>query len=92
MLSSAMSTAAETIRSARLRAGLTQRELAERLGTTQSAIARLEAADSNPTVSTLERVLDATGHRMFLAASRAGPGVDETLIAQRMRRSRPSND
>jgi transcriptional regulator with XRE-family HTH domain len=80
-----MLSAAEAIRNARVRAGLTQRELAERVGTTQSAIARLEASGSNPTVATLERVLDATDHRLVLASARKGPGVDETLIREQLR-------
>lgn len=80
-----MSSAAESIKNARTRAGISQRELAQRLGTTQSAIARLESARANPTVATLERVLDATGHRLVLAASRKQNGVDETLIARQLR-------
>lgn len=63
---------------------MTQAELAGRLGTTQSALARLESAGSNPTVMTLERVLEASGHRLVLAAARAERGVDDTLIADRL--------
>jgi transcriptional regulator with XRE-family HTH domain len=80
-------TASEAIRNARIRAGITQTELARRLGTTQSAVARLEAPNANPTVSTVERALEATGHRLLLAAARSEPGVDETLIANRLRLS-----
>jgi ribosome-binding protein aMBF1 (putative translation factor) len=36
--------------------GLSQRQLAERMGATQSAIARLKAGGSKPSISTLERV------------------------------------
>ncbi len=46
---------------ARLRSGLSQAQLAERLGTTQSAIARLETGQSTPKIETLcklARVLD----------------------------------
>ena len=46
----------DLIREARRRAGLTQRELAERLGTTQSAIARLERGGTEPSY---ERVVEA---------------------------------
>lgn len=56
------------IRDARHVAGFTQAELAERLGMTQSGIAKLERAGSNPTVATLDRVLRATGHRLQLLA------------------------
>lgn len=44
------------IREARRRAGLTQAELAERLDTTQSAIARIERGGTEPSY---ERVVDA---------------------------------
>jgi transcriptional regulator with XRE-family HTH domain len=45
----------ELIREARRRAGLTQRQLADRLGTTQSAIARLERGRTEPSY---ERVVE----------------------------------
>jgi ribosome-binding protein aMBF1 (putative translation factor) len=48
---------------ARLAAGLTQSELATRIGTTQSAIARLEGGTITPTVETLSRLADAVGLR-----------------------------
>lgn len=41
--------------------GLSQRQLAERMHTTQSVIARLEAGGSKPSISTLERVANALG-------------------------------
>ncbi len=63
-----MSDAAKLIRDARQAAGLTQRELAERLNMTQSAIAKLERPGANPTVETLDRVLHATEHRLQLLA------------------------
>ncbi len=49
---------------ARNRAGLTQAELAERMKTTQSVIARLEGGRSTPTWSTLRRYAEATGSRL----------------------------
>jgi ribosome-binding protein aMBF1 (putative translation factor) len=44
------------IHSLREKRGLSQRELAERLGTTQSAIARLEAGNVSPSLATLDKV------------------------------------
>lgn len=51
--------AREVIR-ARIAAGLSQQELALRLNTTQSAVARLESGGHTPSVSTLKRVAEAT--------------------------------
>jgi hypothetical protein len=51
----------ELIRSARLRAGLSQKELAQRLGMASSSIARWETDTVEPGFSTLRRVLQACG-------------------------------
>ena len=56
-----MSTAAEILRNARILAGLSQRELARRAGTSQSVIARIEKQQTSPTWETLGRLLDAAG-------------------------------
>jgi HTH-type transcriptional regulator/antitoxin HipB len=52
------------VRELREARGLSQRELAERMGTTQSVVGRLEAGGSRPTIVTLERVADALGLRL----------------------------
>ena len=49
---------------ARTRAGLTQEQLAKRMKTTQSVIARLEAGRTRPSTKTLERYAKATGSRL----------------------------
>lgn len=49
---------------ARTRAHLSQAEVAERMGTSQSTIARLESGAAKPTLSTLERFAEATGTRV----------------------------
>lgn len=49
---------------ARAEAGLTQEALAERMGTTQSAVARLEGGRVSPTVDTLRRYAKAVGKRL----------------------------
>jgi transcriptional regulator with XRE-family HTH domain len=46
---------------ARTRAQLSQAELAKRMGTSQSTIARLESGAAKPSLSTLERFAKATG-------------------------------
>ena len=48
---------------ARMRAGLTQGQIAERMGTTQSAIARLEGGKRAPSMSTVTRYAEAAGCR-----------------------------
>lgn len=50
----------------RRRAGLTQTELAERMGTTQSAVSRLESGGAGATVGLLERVAEAVGFAFTL--------------------------
>ncbi|TML31257.1 MAG: helix-turn-helix transcriptional regulator [Actinobacteria bacterium] len=81
---SAMSNAATTIRRARKRAGITQEQLALGMGTTQSAVARLESPTSNPTLETLENAVQATGHDLRLSLRRKPAGVDETLIRRQL--------
>jgi transcriptional regulator with XRE-family HTH domain len=64
---------------ARLKAGLSQRELSHRTGVPQPAIARIERGRVSPTVATLDRLLAGTGHAIDVAA-RIGEGVDRSLI------------
>jgi transcriptional regulator with XRE-family HTH domain len=56
------------LRDARLAAGLTQAEVARRAGTSQSAVARYESAQTLPDIPTLSRLLHACGHRLELRA------------------------
>ena len=52
---------------ARTRANLTQAELAGKMGTSQSTIARLESATAQPSMSTLKRLARATGMRLRIS-------------------------
>ena len=54
----------EALVTARTAAKLTQAEVAQRLGTTQSAIARLESGRVSPSFATLRRYAEATGTRL----------------------------
>lgn len=57
-------TGADLVREARRRAGLSQRELAERAGTTQSAIARLESGRTSPSFDLVLRLIRLCGFRL----------------------------
>lgn len=54
---------ARAVIDARVTAGLTQEQLARRMDTTQSVIARLESGRTRPSTQTLERLATATGTR-----------------------------
>jgi ribosome-binding protein aMBF1 (putative translation factor) len=57
---------------ARADAGLTQEEIATRMGTTQSAVARLEGGKSRPSTTTLAKFAKATGTRLRVSFERVG--------------------
>ncbi len=61
-------------------AGLSQTEVAARMGTSQSAVARLETGDADVRVSTLERYAAAIGSQLEWQA-RARPGEDPGSMA-----------
>lgn len=60
----------------RTEAGVTQAELADRMGTTQSAIARMEGGGARPTLETLEKLAAAVGGELVV-------GVGEHLSDNR---------
>ena len=51
---------------ARLKRGLTQGELAEKIGTKQSAIARLKGGDVNPSLEFLQKIAQALGSKLII--------------------------
>lgn len=55
---------ADELLSRRLALGLSQTEVAARMGTSQSAVARLEAGQSDVRLSTLERYAAAVGYSL----------------------------
>ena len=56
---------------ARLRVGLSQAELAARMGTSQSAFARLESGQTLPSAKTLLRFAEGTGGKFHVRLSAA---------------------
>jgi DNA-binding XRE family transcriptional regulator len=61
---------------ARSRAGLTQSDVAQRMGTTQSVIARLEGGKGTPSMRTVQRYAQAVGARAVVRIEpQAAPGA-----------------
>lgn len=54
----------EALITARIKRGLTQKTLAHKIGTKQSAISRLEHGDANPTMSLLKKIAHACNKRL----------------------------
>lgn len=69
---------------ARRMTGVTQAELARRLGISQAAVAQLERPDSNPRIATLDRALRALGAALVISARPCTRSVDESLIRQQL--------
>ena len=63
---------ARAVIEARASAGLTQEQLAQRMDTTQSVIARLESGRTRPSTQTLERLATATGTRLKISFEPVG--------------------
>lgn len=63
---------------ARAQAGLTQEQLAERMDTSQSAVARMESGKVMPSGRTLERFARATGTRLRIRFEPEKPGSRPT--------------
>jgi transcriptional regulator with XRE-family HTH domain len=76
--------AAELLRRVRQDADLTQAELGRRVDRSQASVASLERPGANPTIRTLEELLEAIGHRLELRAVPYTSSVDETLIARNL--------
>jgi ribosome-binding protein aMBF1 (putative translation factor) len=55
---------ASAVMDVRNRAGLTQAQLARKMGTTQPVVARLESGRTRPSMRTLDRLAEATGSHL----------------------------
>lgn len=76
-----MSMAGRMVREARVRAGLTQRQLAAKAGIPQETIARIERGRADPRVMTLDRLLEACEFGLEVMP-RLGIGIDRTQIEE----------
>lgn len=73
---------AAMIRHSRRAASLTQAELAQRVGTTQSAVSRWESGQDEPRLTTLAAILAACGLRLVLQTQ--ADDVDRAQIRQQL--------
>lgn len=68
-----------SLRRVRQDAHLSQRELGQRIGLSQPAVARLEAGSLAPTLATVQRIATALGHdvvlRLCAANGERGPAI-----------------
>ena len=62
----------EKVREAREAVGLSQRELAARMSTSQAAVARLEAGGTSATLATLHKAAAALGRELSIDLAPAG--------------------
>lgn len=74
--------AATLLRTARSRAGLTLRQLAERADTSHSRLAAYEAGRTVPGVDTLDRILRAAGYHPVIALSSVPDATREERVAK----------
>jgi transcriptional regulator with XRE-family HTH domain len=77
-------TPGELLREARERHGVSQKRLAIRASTTQSAISRIERDRVSPSVETLRELLYLLGEDLTMVAEQRDSGIDGALNAERL--------
>lgn len=96
--------AATLVRTARVRHGLTQSELARRVGTSQPVISAYENGARDPSTGTLARLVAGTGEQLVLGVvdrrsdlpplttpeARSAAVIDVLLLADAVPRRRPA--
>lgn len=80
-----MKTPGQLLREARERHGVSQKRLAARASTTQSAISRIERDRVSPSVETLRELLFLLGEDLEMEAKERDAGIDFTLNEQNLR-------
>jgi uncharacterized protein len=84
-------TAGALLRDARVRARLSQTDLARRLGVAQSVISAYESDRREPGLRTLARLIEATGHELaidLVTIPGRHLGLPDTRLGRRLRRHR----
>jgi predicted nucleotidyltransferase/DNA-binding XRE family transcriptional regulator len=84
-------TAGALLREARLESRLSQSEVARRAKVAQSVISAYESDQREPALTTLRRLVEATGHRLeitFDRDPRSRPGLPDTRLGRRLRQHR----
>ena len=79
------------LRDARQRANLSQTDVAERAQVAQSVVSAYEGNRRSPSLATLSRLIEATGHRLALGLERdegAPRGLPDTPLGRRLRHHR----
>jgi transcriptional regulator with XRE-family HTH domain len=79
-------TPGEVLRDARRRHGVSQKRLATRASTTQSAISRIERDRVSPSVETLRELLFLLGEDLVLGSEARDAGIDRTLTQANLAR------
>ena len=84
-------TAGAVLRKARQQARLSQNDLARRAGVAQSVISMYESDRREPALSTLAKLIEATGHTLSLELTPPSPdqlGLPDSPLGRRIRRHR----
>lgn len=87
-----MPTAADTVRAARTRAGISQAALARRADIAQSTISRIESDELDPTWSTMQKLLTATGWAATPEPTESAQLLAADTISRVMARSLQTDD
>ena len=90
-------TAPPILRFVRQASALSQQQLAERAGTTQAVVSRIESGQASPSLDMVKRLVNAAGYELRLECTPLRvidpvvetykPGVDRTMLIANLRRT-----